>query len=282
MVVTQDPPRPVELTQQVARLAELDGELVERMRAEALGAGTRGVLAYNEFQSGGWWTASLMNHSESGDPRDVVIGDGRPRATSLLAQMPVTADWLRGLGLDLMYVRLARLSGHSYLWEHRDYAELQAVPRHRLHVPLSTNTSSVLVTQGAQVHMACGALWRLTPTYAHGVRNVTGPDRLHLIADVYADDAYQDLASAPCLREEDVRTLPAMSQEERGRVLARAEQMADLGFAAAAEQVLLRCFYDWALPEGGAYDLIAELHERRGDAAGAQRWRDNKTHLLAR
>lgn len=196
--------------------------------------------------------------------------------------MPVTAGWLEGMGLEWMYVRLARLSGHSYLWEHRDYAELRAVPRHRLHVPLATNPSCVLVTRGAQVHMACGALWRLTPTHPHGVRNVTGPERLHLIADVYADDAYQALAGEPHLREADVRVLPVMGAQERARVLARAREMAGLGFVAAAEQSLLRCFYDWALPEGGAYDLIAELHQMRGDEAGAERWHQTTTHLLAR
>ncbi|MGF2209549.1 hypothetical protein [Streptomyces sp. S5] len=93
---------------EVARLAAVDGSLIEQMRAEALGAPTRGVQAYSEYQSGGWWTASLMNHSASGDPHDVVIGDGRPEPTSL-------------------YVRLARLAPNSFLWEHRDYAEVLLV-----------------------------------------------------------------------------------------------------------------------------------------------------------
>ncbi|MFE7935513.1 hypothetical protein ACFU6S_43665, partial [Streptomyces sp. NPDC057456] len=56
----------------------LEESAIEQMRAEALGAPTRGVVAYGEYQSGGWWTTSLMNHSDSGDPHDVVIGDGRP------------------------------------------------------------------------------------------------------------------------------------------------------------------------------------------------------------
>ncbi|MFD7621040.1 hypothetical protein [Streptomyces sp. NPDC059802] len=29
------------------------------------------------------------------------------------------------VGDDFMYVRVARLEPHSYLWEHRDYAELR-------------------------------------------------------------------------------------------------------------------------------------------------------------
>ena len=264
---------------QVARLVELDRSQVEQMRLEALGAATRGVVAYGEYQSGGWWTASLLNHS--GDPHDVVIGDGRPRPTSLLEQMPGTRAFLDGLGLDFMYVRLARLEPHSYLWEHRDYAELREADRHRLHIPLDTNPSAVLVTAGARVHMAAGALWRLTPTEAHGVCNATGPDRVHLIADVYADDAYRRLADSPHLCPGDVTDLPQMSAEDRGRLLGTAGELADLGFIDAAEQTLLRTFYRYALPEGGAYDLIAELHMRRGARDAADRWRQDKARLLA-
>ncbi|MEK8141540.1 aspartyl/asparaginyl beta-hydroxylase domain-containing protein [Streptomyces sp. M10(2022)] len=86
-----------------------------------------------------------------------MIGDGRPRPTTLLNEMPVTRDFLAGLGLDFMFVRLARLEPHSYLWEHRDYAELTERGRHRLHIPLITNPSAVLVTAGARVHMGAGS-----------------------------------------------------------------------------------------------------------------------------
>ncbi|MEU0678086.1 aspartyl/asparaginyl beta-hydroxylase domain-containing protein [Streptomyces sp. NPDC006172] len=181
------------------------------MRAEALGARTPGVVAYGEYQSGGWWTTSLLNHS--GGPHDVVIGDGRPQPTSLLEEMPATARFLAGLGLNCMYVRRARLEPHSYLWEHRDYAELRDTGRHRLHIPLVTNPSAVLVT-AARVHMAAGALRRLTPSQAHGVCNTTGPDRIHLIADVYADDAYQAFAR-PHLRDGDAADLPEMTSADR-------------------------------------------------------------------
>ncbi|MFJ7209461.1 aspartyl/asparaginyl beta-hydroxylase domain-containing protein [Streptomyces sp. NPDC098789] len=271
-----------ELLEQVARLVDLDETLVERMRAEALGVPTRGRVAYGEYQSGGWWTASLMNHSTDRDPHDVVIGDGRPRPTTLLDRMPVTKDFLAGLGLDFMYVRLARLEPHSYLWEHRDYAELNERGRHRLHIPLVTNPSAVLVTAGARVHMGAGSLWRLTPSRAHGVRNATGPARLHLIADVYTDDIYRKLAAHPHLRAGDAVRLPVLTAADRGRLMERAGELASLGFLACAEQVLLRAYYAYALPEGGAYDLITELHRNRGADAEAARWAEAKQHLLAR
>ncbi|MFL4910655.1 aspartyl/asparaginyl beta-hydroxylase domain-containing protein [Streptomyces sp. MMS24-I2-30] len=273
-------PGRTEVLDQAARLTDLEETTVEQMRAEALGAPTRGVVAYGEYQSGGWWTTSLLNHS--GDPHDVVIGDGRPRPTSLLEKMPATAAFLDALGLDFMYVRLARLEPHSYLWEHRDYAELRDTGRHRLHVPLVTNPSAVLVTAGARVHMAAGALWRLTPSRAHGVCNTTGPDRLHLIADVYADDAYEALAARPHLRDGDATDLPEMTAADRAGLMERAGQLAGLGFTDAAEQTLLRAFYTYALPEGGAYDLIADLHADRRADDDVLRWREAKTHLLAR
>jgi len=84
-----------------------------------------------------------------------------------------------------MWVRLAKLTPNSFLWEHRDYADLPRTPRRRLHLPLFTNPSAVLVTGGAQINLTAGYLWRLLPTYAHGACNLLGPDRLHLIIDVY-------------------------------------------------------------------------------------------------
>lgn len=269
-----------QLAGQVARLADLDRGVLDPVRAEAVTA-DRGVVAYGDYQTGGWWTVSLLNHS--GNPHDTVIGDGRPRPTSLLDRMPATRALLAGLDLDFMYVRLARLTGNSYLWEHRDYAELRDTGRHRLHIPLVTNPSAVLVTSGAQVHMSTGALWRLTPTVAHGVRNVTGPDRLHLIADVYTGArTYTALAAQPLLDDRDVTVLPDLTSADRARLLADAAEMACLGFTEQAEHHLLRAFFAYAAPEGTAYDLAAELHTTLGDTVRAQWWQQTADRLLAR
>ncbi|MBB5939245.1 hypothetical protein [Streptomyces zagrosensis] len=61
----------------------------------------------------------------------------------------------------------------------------------------------------------------------------------------------------------------------------KAGQLADLGFTESAEQRLLRAFHTYALPEGGAYDLIADLHAGRRADADVLRWREAKAHLLA-
>lgn len=267
------------LSEQIAQLDFLDPVRVERLRHEALTAPAPWKAEYSAYQSGGWWTASLMN--ASGDAADVTIGDCAAQPTDLLARMPATAELLADLGLSYMWVRLARLEANAFLWEHRDYDELAETERHRLHIPLHTNSSAFLVTGGAKVHMAGGHIWRLTPTYAHGVCNLLGPDRIHLIADVYADDAYRALTARASLHPSAAEPLPAASQALLADKFATARRLADLGYVAAAERLLLRLYYTFALPEGAAYDLITELHAGLGDFEAGARWGDAKKRLLA-
>lgn len=267
------------LSGQIAQLDRLDGQLIERMRHEALTAPAPWKAEYGEFQSGGWWTTSLMN--ASGEAGDVRIADGTARPTALLQHMPATAGLLAELGLSYMWVRLARLEANAFLWEHRDYDELDQVARHRLHIPLHTNSSAFLVTGGTKVHMSGGRIWRLTPTYAHGVCNLLGPDRIHLIADVYADDAYARLTGRTRLRPSAAEPLPQASEAVLAERLAAARRLAELGYIDAAEQLLLRLFYSFALPEGTAYDLIAGLHTALGDSEASERWTAAKSKLLA-
>lgn len=267
------------LAGQIAQLDAVDSAQLERMRHEALTARAPWKAEYGAYQSGGWWTTSLMN--ASGHAADVTIGDCAAQPTGLLQQMPATAAFLAALGLHFMWVRLARLEGNAFLWEHRDYDELDQVERHRLHIPLHTNSSAFLVTGGAKVHMAGGRIWRLTPTYAHGVCNLLGPDRIHLIADVYADDAYHRLASRPTLHPALAERLPAADEAVLGERFSTARNLATLGYAGAAERMLLRLFYTFALPEGTAYDLIAQLHASLGDMEAATRWETAKRRLLA-
>ncbi|WP_329089683.1 aspartyl/asparaginyl beta-hydroxylase domain-containing protein [Streptosporangium sp. NBC_01469] len=267
------------LSGQIAQLDRLNPQLIERLRHEALTAPAPWKAEYGEYQSGGWWTTSLMN--ASGEADDVKIGDCVARPTALLESMPATAALLAELGLSYMWVRLARLEANAFLWEHRDYDELDHVERHRLHIPLHTNSSAFLVTGGAKVHMGGGRIWRLTPTYAHGVCNLLGPDRIHLIADVYANDAYQRLARQGQLPPSAAESLPDASPAVLADKVAAARRLANLGYVDAAEQLLLRLFYSFALPEGTTYDLIAQLHTALGDAEASTRWVEAKSKLLA-
>ncbi|MER5972161.1 aspartyl/asparaginyl beta-hydroxylase domain-containing protein [Streptomyces sp. NPDC002055] len=267
------------LAGQIAQLDAVESVQLERIRHEALTAQAPWKAEYGAYQSGGWLTTSLMN--ASGDAADVTIGDCEARPTDLLSHMPATASMLTELGLNYMWVRLARLEANAFLWEHRDYDELDQVERHRLHIPLHTNTSAFLVTGGTKVHMTGGRIWRLTPTYAHGVCNLLGPVRVHLIADVYADDAYWRLARRPTLHPDAAEPLPPADPSVLAERLQAARGMAGLGYTDAAERMLLRLFYTYALPEGSVYDLITELHTSLGDEEAATRWTSAKRRLLA-
>ncbi len=264
---------------QIAQLEHVDSVRVERLRHEALTAPAKWKAEYGDYQSGGWWTTSLMN--ASGDAGDVLLDDCRARPTALLEQMPQTAAFLNDLGLSYMWVRLARLEANAYLWEHRDYDELAETERHRLHLPLHTNSSAFLVTGGVKVHMAGGRIWRLTPTYAHGACNLLGPDRIHLIADVYADDRYRQLAQQSESAPAESVQLPTASEAVLADRVSSARRLLDLGYADAAERLLLRLFYEFALPEGTTYDLIISLYTAVGDQTGADRWVHAKQRLLA-
>jgi hypothetical protein len=95
------------------------------------------------------------------------------------------------------------------------------------------------------------------------------------------DEAYQRLARHPSLHPTVAEALPAASRAVLAERLETARTMARLGYTEAAERMLLRLFYTYALPEGTAYDLIAELHTSLGDLAAAARWTAAKARLLA-
>jgi hypothetical protein len=263
---------------QVARLGRLDSGLLDRLRHEALTVPSEWIKEYGPYQSGGWWTLSLLN--DSGVPTDVTIKDCEPVETTLLQRMPVTRKFLSSLGFRYMWVRLARLGPNSFLWEHRDYNELSESERHRLHVPLTTNSSAALVTCGVKVHLRAGDLWRITPTHVHGACNLLGPDRIHLILDCYADEALAQVRANEQLSETDVVQLPTATQNQLDEHLASARSLVSLGYVSSAEKHLLRQFYEYSLPEGYVYDSIASLYDSLDRAAEADSWRAKKTILL--
>ncbi|MFJ8073870.1 aspartyl/asparaginyl beta-hydroxylase domain-containing protein [Streptomyces sp. NPDC096176] len=268
------------LQNQVARVRPVDSLVLDRLRHEALTVPDEWVAEYGQFQSGGWWTVSLLN--DSGVPTDVEIKDCDPVETSLLQRMPAMRKFLSELGLRYMWVRLARLEPNSFLWEHRDYTELDESEHQRLHVPLVTNSSSALVTGGARVHMREGHLWRLNPTHVHGACNMLGPDRIHLVIDCYADDVLADMRSGEALTDDDVTCLHPVTREQLDQYVDVARTLMKLGYDQQAESYLLRLFYQHALPEGEIYDLIASLHEPFGRVEHAATWLANKSVLLGR
>lgn len=270
------------LTDQVGSTASLlPGRLLERARHEAMTVPRGWVTGYGEYQSGGWGTLSLLN--ETGDPRDVTIGDTDPVPTDLLRKMPATAELIGRLGLQVWWARLALMAPGSYLWEHRDYTEpgVAGTARHRVHVPLTTSSAAFLVTAGHAVHMAAGRIWRLDPVHVHGACNIAGSARIHLILDCHADSALNDLHAAEELPAECVRELPVAAPAELDGHARAATRLARLGYPREAETHLLRLYFTRVLTRDGyAYDMITDLHASLGDHETASFWRDRKALTL--
>ncbi|MEV6350076.1 aspartyl/asparaginyl beta-hydroxylase domain-containing protein [Actinoplanes sp. NPDC051851] len=272
---------PTTLPTEIAALRQLDPGLMERLRHEALTIPRNWSVEYGDYQNGGWHTLSLLN--DTGDPRDVTIRDcPQPQPTALLEQMPAVQELIAELGVKAMWARLARLDAGAFLWEHRDYGELTTTERHRLHVPLVTNSSAYLVIGGTKVHMSVGRVWRLTPTSPHGVCNRHGPSRIHLIIDCYADDTFAALNRGEVVGLGHAELLPVLEQSQIDEVVATATGLAELDYDHAAETTLLKLFYQYAMPEGQAYDLISGMYAALGREGDAQRWTAKKTVMLGR
>jgi hypothetical protein len=266
------------LTAQIARVGTIDPNRLQRLHHEALTVPGNWIAEYGDYQSGGWWTTSLMNGSGNSD--DVIIRDCRPVATELLQRMPHTRQLLDELDLRFMYVRLARLSANSFLWEHSDYGELDDVERYRLHIPLATNSSAYLVLGGAKVHLSPGWIWRLTPTFEHGACNLFGPDRIHLIVDCYAEAERKHLTDNAAFGAEKLDLLPVPSEPDLSHHMTIARDLKRLGYQDTAETYLLRLFYRYTLPAGRVYDLIADLHQSTASDDAAETWRMKKSMML--
>lgn len=262
----------------IARLAFVSQEQVRLLAHEAASLPEDWVAEYGEYQSGNWWTKSLMN--ESGDPDDVTIRDCDPVPTSALRRMHHTRRFLRDLGLRYMSVRLARLDASGFLWEHTDYGELRTADRLRLHIPLVTNSSAYMVVDGYKIHLREGLIWRLDPTLRHGACNFYGPGRIHLIIDSYADESLNILNRGATLEPADVTPLPTCGAHELERHVDAARRLMRLGYRKTAEKYLLRLFYRYSLPAGYAYDMIADRYREVGALAERDAWKNRKAVLL--
>jgi hypothetical protein len=101
------------LVDQIAVIDELEPKVIEPWREEYSSRQILWVREYSEYGSGDCLTKSLVN--ELGDATDVTIRDCSAVPTNLLEELPYTARMLEGLGLDIMWARLARLTANSFL-----------------------------------------------------------------------------------------------------------------------------------------------------------------------
>ncbi len=127
----------------VERTAKNLATQIARVPHEVLTIPADWVVEYGEYQSGGWYTRSLLN--DSGDPCGVTIHDCKPMSTTLLGHMRQTRQTLDSLAFQIMWVRFARLAANSFVWEHRDDTELEPVERYRLVTAMMNLIKTTLV-----------------------------------------------------------------------------------------------------------------------------------------
>jgi hypothetical protein len=268
------------LVEQVSQVGVVSERELEALQREVLSINDEWTRVYGDYQSGGWLTLSLMGCTS--DPTDTTIRDCDPVETSLLTHMLKTREFLRGLGLRYMWARLARMEPNGSLWEHRDYQELKSVRRLRLHIPVVTNPSATLIIGGRRIHMASGYVWKLNPVHRHGAINFGREPRVHILLDCYANEPLDRMIAAEHLDEKWVRQMPPLAPAELDSFSRTARTLARLGYASAAEHVLLKLFHRYSLAAGEAYDFVCRMYEEVGDEERRQFWSRNKTNFLSR
>lgn len=243
---------------------------------------------YSEYQSGGWWTCSLLGPSaDAQDGR--VIDNAKPVATDALLKLPITKMLLEQLDLRYMMVRLARLDANGALWEHRDYQDLRPIPRQRIHLPIYTNESAFLVFDGRRFHMDLASLWTFRPTKAHGACNLGERNRVHLIIDAYEDVRLADLIAEA--KPSSATSMPELSAEQLAVKIKhiRAVQSnnhfttgGDPAVEALArwERDVLSLYFTFTVPEGELYFALQQACADDGDFERAAYWKARKELTL--
>lgn len=261
----------------VAKLGDLDGVTFEKLRAEVMACDALWSEAYGDYQSGGWDTVSVMN--DTGNENDVIIRDCAAVPTRLLASLPTMQKLLEDLGLNIMWARLAKQGTNSFLYEHVDYNELDQVGRHRIHIPILTNSSCYFVEGGWAIHMAERAIWRIAPVHPHGACNRLGSDRIHLIVDCYENEQLREMIAKEVPAEATRRKLSHLTGDAAEERLQHAGRLLSLGFAATAEKALLRLFFDYRSEPGQCYSMIRQMYEAAGELDKASFW-DKKRRIM--
>ena len=263
---------------QIAKIGTLPPGVLERVRSEVLASEIHWVEAYGEYQSGGWHTVSVYN--ESGREDDVVIRDCASVPTTLVSALPSLRALVEELDLNIMWARLAKQAANSFLYEHVDYTELDEVNRHRIHVPITTNSSCRFVVGGRAVHLSDGCIWRIMPVHPHGACNLFGPDRIHLIIDCYENEKLRGMMANELQVDDTVPTLTELQPDSIEKHLEQSRRLLRLGFNEAAERNLLRLFFDYKMETGQAYELIACMYEKAGAQDKVSLWRERRGVML--
>ncbi|MCJ1239375.1 hypothetical protein MMC14_007371 [Varicellaria rhodocarpa] len=167
---------------------------------------------------------------------------------------------------------MARNDSDSWLWEHRDYVELdEEKKRLRLHVPLITNPKYIIHFSHFTVFMAPGWIWKLDPTVSHAISNTSIDSRTHLILDCYKNRTLRKMLSSEMLEAEHMQPLPLLDAEERRKLLTQAQNLFTRG-SEKAEAHLLKAFHKFDLGKETSYDLLIDLYREMGFRTRENYW----------
>ena len=259
------------LMESISQLAEVQPDVLRAMTDEVCSTTITYKTVYGDYQSGGWHTIVL--YAPDGNNKDGLVHDGEAKPTSLMKNLPVTQRFLEELGLDFFTVRIARNDHDSWLWEHRDYVELnQEKKRLRLHVPLVSNPDAIMQFPHCKVHVAPGWIWKLDPTVNHAISNTGTATRMHLILDCYVNSALHRMLNQETLEEEHVQPLPQLSPEMRTRLLAQAQDLFTRRGSEKADQYLLKTFHQFDLGTQTSYDLLIDFYRDMGFRGRENYW----------
>ena len=251
------------LMDSISQVLEIQLDIIRNITDEIRRADIPYKALYADFQSGGWHTALL--YTPDTDKSDGTVRDGIASPTPLAQSLPITQRFLEELGLDFFTVRIACNDPDSWLWEHRDYLELdEEKERLRLHVPLVTNPDAIMQFSHCTVHMAAGWIWKLNPTVSHAISNTGTHSRVHLILDCYKNQTLRKMLDSEIVEEEHVRPLPLLDAEMRRELLRQAQNLFTHKGSEMAEQHLLKTFHKFDLGEENSYDLLINFYRNMG------------------
>ena len=270
------------LMESISQLTEIQPGILRGMTDEICSANINYKTVYGDYQSGGWHTAIL--YAPDGENNDGLVHDGQGKATSLVNSLPITRRFLEELGLDYFTVRIARNDHDSWLWEHRDYVELnEEKKRLRLHVPLVSNLDAIMQFPQCKVHVAPGWIWKLDPTVNHAISNTGTDTRTHLILDCYVNSSLRHMLNQETLEEEHVQPLPRLDPEKRTKLLAQAQDLFRLRGSEKAEHYLLKTFHLFDLDTQTSYDLLIDFYREMGFRTRENYWiSEQSTRIYSR
>lgn len=140
--------------------------------------------------------------------------------TDALKQTPYFQEVLDSLECEKQSVRLLWLPPGGKIGEHRDEQVGFNTGALRIHLPVVTNPSVVLMIGGQRCKWEAGELWFGDFSYIHSVENKGIADRVHIVMDLQINDFLLDLFPKEFIekkKKQGLRIIPKpieMSQEE--------------------------------------------------------------------